>query len=58
MTGIQDPRMTTIAGVTLRYLDRLPEVGESIVESGYRFTVEEPSESAVRKVRVELAGRR
>ncbi|MDJ0881664.1 MAG: hemolysin family protein [Gammaproteobacteria bacterium] len=29
--GIEDPRMTTIAGVLFRYLDRLPQVGDSVL---------------------------
>ena len=28
--GIEDPRMTTIGGVVFRFLDRLPQVGDSV----------------------------
>lgn len=47
----------TVGGLIIARLRHLPEVGESIVASGYRFTVEETSDSAVKKVRVEPAGR-
>jgi CBS domain containing-hemolysin-like protein len=32
--GIEDPRMTTIGGVILRHLDRLPEVNDEIMLEG------------------------
>jgi CBS domain containing-hemolysin-like protein len=32
--GIEDPRMTTVGGVILRHLDRLPEVGDEIMLEG------------------------
>ena len=37
-------------------LRRIPVKGESIVEAGYRFTVEEASERTVLKLRVEPVG--
>ena len=37
-------------------LRHIPVRGESIVESGYRFTVEEASDRTVLKLRVEPAG--
>ncbi|OSM02002.1 CNNM domain-containing protein [Magnetofaba australis] len=37
--GIDDPIMTTIGGVAFRHFDRLPKVGDSLVNEGYRFTV-------------------
>lgn len=37
--GIVDSRMTTIGGVVLRQLDRLPEVGDEVVVEGIRLTV-------------------
>lgn len=48
----------TVGGLLIARLRHLPEVGESIVESGYRFTVEEATDSAVKSVRIEPAGRR
>jgi putative hemolysin len=37
--GIEDPRMTTIGGVALRHLDRLPREGDTVVVDGIRLTV-------------------
>ncbi len=37
--GIVDSRMTTIGGVILRHLDRLPEVGDEVVVEGIRLRV-------------------
>lgn len=37
--SIDDPRMTTVAGVVLRQLDRLPESGDSVTIEGIVFTV-------------------
>jgi CBS domain containing-hemolysin-like protein len=37
--GITDPRMTTVAGVIFRHLDRLPEVGDEVVVDNIRFKV-------------------
>ena len=41
LTGLDfsDPRMTTIAGVVFRYLDRLPKVGDSVEIEGLQATV-------------------
>ena len=46
----------TVGGLVLARLRRIPRQGESIVEEGYRLTVAEASERAVRKIRVEPAG--
>ncbi|MDJ0956355.1 MAG: hemolysin family protein [Arenicellales bacterium] len=43
----------TLGGLVMARLRRIPEKGESIVESGYRFTVEEASERVISKLRVE-----
>jgi CBS domain containing-hemolysin-like protein len=43
----------TVGGLIIARLRHLPDVGESIVESGYRFSVEEASDNAIRRVRVE-----
>jgi CBS domain containing-hemolysin-like protein len=37
--GLIDNRMTTISGVLLRYLDRLPAVGDEVVVEGVRLQV-------------------
>lgn len=37
--GIVDSRMTTIGGVVLRHLDRLPEVGDEVIIEGIRLSV-------------------
>lgn len=37
--GIDDPRMTTVAGVLYRHLDRLPEVGDSVILEDVCMTV-------------------
>lgn len=37
--GIEDPRMTTIAGFVFRLLDRLPRQGEQIEWESFMFTV-------------------
>ena len=46
----------TIGGLVMTRLRRIPVRGESIVESGYRFTVEEASERTVLKLRVAPVG--
>ena len=43
----------TLGGLVMARLRRIPKKGESIVESGYRFTVEEASERVINKLRVE-----
>ena len=43
----------TLGGLVMARLRRIPNKGESIVESGYRFTVEEASERVISKLRVE-----
>lgn len=37
--GIEDPRMTTIGGVVLRHLGRLPRKGDQVIVDGIRLTV-------------------
>jgi len=37
--GITDSRMTTISGVVLRHMDRLPSVGDEVVVEGVRLQV-------------------
>ena len=43
----------TIGGLVMSRLRHIPKQGESIVESGYRFTVEDANERAIVKLRVE-----
>ncbi len=43
----------TLGGMVMARLRRIPEKGESIVESGYRFTVEGATDRAIEKLRVE-----
>ena len=43
----------TIGGLVMAQLGHIPAHGESIVEMGYRFTVEEATERAIVKLRVE-----
>ena len=43
----------TIGGLVLARLRHIPVVGEYIVESGYRITVEDATERAIVKLRVE-----
>ena len=50
--GIEDPRMTTIGGVVFRYLDRLPQVGDSVAMDGYVATVLEMDGHRLARVRV------
>ncbi len=50
--GLQDPRMTTIAGVAFRYLDRLPKVGDEVIIDGVTIRVLEMEAHRISKVRV------
>ena len=50
--GIEDPRMTTIAGVAFRHLDRLPKVGDDVTVEGVRITVLEMEAHRIARVRV------
>ena len=43
----------TIGGLIMAQLGHIPERGESVVEMGYRFTVEEVTERAIVKLRAE-----
>jgi Mg2+/Co2+ transporter CorB len=50
--SISDPRMTTIAGVAFRHLDRLPKEGDQVGIEGITITVLETEEQRISKVRV------
>jgi len=43
----------TVGGLVMARLRHIPEPGEAIVESGCRFVVEEATERAIRKLRIE-----
>ena len=45
----------TIGGLVMARLRHIPKQGESIVEAGFRFTVEEATDRAIVKLRVEPA---
>ena len=49
--GITDPRMTTISGVVLRALDRLPGVGDEVIIEGVVLTVLEMKGHRISKLR-------
>ncbi len=50
--GIEDPRMTTIAGVAFRHLDRLPRVGDKVTVEGIVISVLEMDGNRISQVRV------
>jgi CBS domain containing-hemolysin-like protein len=50
--GVHDPRMTTIAGVAFRHLDRLPHVGDEVAVEGLSITVLEMDAHRIARVRV------
>lgn len=50
--SIHDPRMTTIAGVAFRHLDRLPQVGDQVTTDGITITVLEMDAHRISRVRV------
>ncbi len=53
--GLDDPRMTTIAGVAFRRLDRLPRVGDEVLVEGVRIVVLEMDAHRIARVRVSRA---
>ncbi|MGB5708762.1 MAG: hemolysin family protein [Arenicellales bacterium] len=50
--GIEDPRMTTVAGVAFRHLDRLPQVGDRVELEDILIEVLEMDEHRIARVRV------
>lgn len=54
--GITDPRMTTIGGVMLRALDRLPQVGDEITIEGVQFKVLEMDGLRISRLLVSKGG--
>jgi CBS domain containing-hemolysin-like protein len=54
--GITDPRMTTIGGVLLRVLDRLPKEGDQITIEGVVLTVLEMQGHRIARLRASKGG--
>lgn len=50
--GLEDPRMTTIAGVAFRHLDRLPKVGDRVIVDDLEITILEMDVHRIAIVRV------
>jgi CBS domain containing-hemolysin-like protein len=59
LTGIalKDPRMTTVAGVAFRHLDRLPREGDRITVDNITITVQEMDAHRIARVRLAVNGR-
>lgn len=55
--SVEDPMMTTIGGVAFRLFDRLPQVGETVIHEGLRFTVTAMDGLRIRTLQVCLADR-
>jgi CBS domain containing-hemolysin-like protein len=51
-TGLTDTRMTTVGGLVLRHLDRLPRENDSVVVEGITLKVLEMREHRISRVRV------
>jgi len=54
-TSLPAVEFHTIGGMVMARLRHVPEEGESIIESGFRFTVEKATERSIVKLRVERA---
>ncbi len=52
-TNLNTKSSHTIGGLVMAQLGHIPEQGESIIEQGYRFIVDETTERAVVRLRVE-----
>ena len=55
VTNLPAAESHTIGGLVMARLRHIPKEGESIVESGFRFTVEEATDRSIVKLRVEPA---
>jgi len=55
--GITDPRMTTIGGVMLRALDRLPQAGDQVTVEGVELTVLEMKGHRIKELRASKGSR-
>jgi len=51
--GLPTTEFHTVGGLVLARLRHIPQVGEFIVEEGYRFTVIEADQRAIRKLQIE-----
>jgi CBS domain containing-hemolysin-like protein len=49
--GIEDPRMTTVGGVALRHLGRLPKEGDVVVVEGIQMTILEMEGNRIARLR-------
>lgn len=49
-SAVSDSRMTTVAGIVLRALDRLPRVGDTVTVDGIVLTVEEMEDNRIARV--------
>lgn len=54
--GVSDPRMTTIGGLVLRTLDRLPQVGDEVTIEGVVLTVLEMKGHQIARLRASKGG--
>lgn len=52
--GLADPRMTTVAGVVFRHLDRLPQVGDTVSFEGITMRVRAMDRMRIASVEAEL----
>ena len=50
---IEHDHMHTVGGLLMEQLHHLPGVGESVIISGYKFTVEEVSEQRIESILIE-----
>ena len=48
----------TIGGLIMARLPHVPVAGETVSEAGYRFTVEEATDRAIKRLRVERVSKR
>ena len=50
--GLSDPEYSTVAGLVLHQMERIPNLGESVTFSGYRFEVVDLDARRIDKVLV------
>lgn len=55
-TSLPETQAHTVGGMVTASLRHIPGVGASVIQAGYRFTVEEVNERGIQKLRVEPAG--
>jgi CBS domain containing-hemolysin-like protein len=46
----------TVGGMVISHLRHIPEQGESVIQAGHRFSVEEVNDRGIQKLRVERVG--